>query len=231
MILGGGTKTAQFAHLAPYLGVPYLPVPRFGGEAAKLWPALKIHYTHAGIQLSPDVEDIETWTPDRSVDASLRLAQRIAQSRVFSGRNVIAQYTFLAALLLGLTVWVVVFSNQSLTSLVTLFAMMALASFLGSGLRILVEHAKGLRAEYQWEDLLTTTTISSLIAFFLFMLYLAGGLSIQGNLDFLDMANEPRTFQRLAITTSLIGGVSGFLTEHMAKVLAARLGDIFTRKQ
>lgn len=224
IMLGGAQKTAQFAHLAPYLHKPYLPLPCFGGVSSELWPALRNHYKSSGLFADNKDNVIETWAGKKSIEAALEGIDELANSSIFDGNTSKEKYGLIISIALSLAVWISIFSIPIKPGIFTLFVLLILSAYLGRCLKVLTE-SKDNSKELTRIELFSNSILSVLLGFFLFVLYLGGGLSINGDFKFLSQTGIDDSFRRLAVTMTLLGGASGFLTEKITVLLKKKLGE------
>ena len=227
VILGGGQKSAQFAHLAPYLNKPYLPVPCFGGVSEELWPALKLHYRHMNALQNQKENHIETWSEANSVRSILEILEDLSNTNVFKERRSRVWPYYLVSILFALSGWITIFALPGYQGLPQLFGILMISAYLGSGVRSVSEARHELISRFTITEVLSTFTLSAILAFFMLILYLGGGLSINGDFKFLEKLDDPSAFRRLAVSMTLFGGAAGFLTDTMTKLLRNKLEAYF----
>ncbi len=109
------------------------------------------------------------------------------------------------------------------------FALLIVSALLGTGLRTALRVLREVRPRISVRRVLNEGVIGLLVAFGLSLLYLAGGVTITGDMKFVSVS-DPLEFQRIAVSMSILGFAAGLLIERAAEQLIRRLENVLTEE-
>ena len=107
----------------------------------------------------------------------------------------------------------------------SVFVLLVLAAFLGSGLRATLRLLDESGGSFSLRRVINEVTVAVLLAFGLCLVYLAGGIVLTGSFVPLTESTPDNDFSRVGLTVSLLGVFSGLAVEEAA----AKLRDWFRR--
>lgn len=227
ILIGGGRGTAQTGYSAPVLQKPVLPISSFGGTSAEIWPEVGRFYRAAGTTEDDLAPLREPWGPS-TAEAIVKLAESLYRRNPFKRRAEIMPLLTLALCLALLALWIgLILGFIPLQRSVAVLGLLVIAAFLGSGLRSSVRLVADDALTVTPRDFIRQTTAATLLAFVLYLIYLAGGVVLTG--DFVALSTD-KDFNRVGVSVSLLGIFAGFLIEEAVEQVRKWLRDRFVGK-
>lgn len=232
IIMGGGKGTATVGYIAPALKRPILAIASFGGSASELWAELEPYYDRLG-QLKDELPNLHEHWQSSHADLAVQAVREMINRRLFKSDSRAPSVFLLLIQLTLFAAWVWLFANPIGSKVITFFLLLAVAAFLGTGLRNSLRLVFEPTAEFSWDRILNELTAGILLTYGLALIYLTGGLVITGNLRFVEsLSEESGDYQRVAVTMSILGFAGGFLIERAADSLKSWLaGHLASGKQ
>lgn len=223
ILIGGGEGTASVAFAAKSFDIPLLPISWFGGAAYDIREV--VDFSKMGVDTTQtmclhDWDDVNRY--DSSAAGVLKLAQAVNDSIIKSNKQV--QQLFWGVIVtaaLFVLLWVFTFLSgpaalaaagveTQAAQNYTFFALLFIASLVGSGMRTLTKYQEGniklLAGRHFAVDLVMGIAISLGLALF----YFIGGLSFTGKAILLS-EKDNEAINSIQVSLSLIGLAAGFL--------------------
>jgi len=216
IIIGGSSKTRKIIQLAESLGKKVIPIPTSGGVADEYWNEFK----NQNKEYETDLENLENWNMAKSTKSIQNLCKKHTNKSKYKNIN------FISVILIGLiSIISFYFWNNLLLqgkSQLELIIMPLLASLIGVNLYAIFNIIETKSLDII-EALLLRPIAAFSLAFIVVILYLVGGLSINGNLDIFTKLAESGNFQRIGLSLSLFGVFSGLMIEQSIKFIKNKI--------
>lgn len=227
VLIGGGDGTLQAGYVAPVLGRPVLAIPYFGGAAEKVWRTIESDYKSIK-ELSTRVSTLKEKWENGNEEIVVNLIESLVKNNPYCTGSCWPQVFFSGLMLLFFFIWVLLLNFPVYTNLLNFFLLLAVSSFLGSGLRRALLLYKNNDNIILWKQILNEMTASLLLGFGLALMYLCGGLTITGKLEFINLS-VGADFLRIAVSMSVLGFAAGYLveeaTERLSKLLVRSISS------
>jgi len=223
LLIGGKEKTAQAFHTATGLAKPCIPLAGFGGASGELWNVFAAAFTQSPLQPERLRQEIEPWRGESSSQALLEFADRVVRVGIPSRKA--SWFTLLAGVLVVTAVigWSFIFFGSAPPGKYSFFLILLTTSVMGAGLHWLMTIVSGAElpetAKVSW----ARAGAAVILALGLFLLFLLGGVAINGDVSFLEGLKDQTDFMRLAAVSSLFGFAAGFMTETVSRTFAERI--------
>ena len=225
VLIGGGGGTESAGHIAATLQRPVLAVACFGGAAATMWRHLAPYYERLG-ELGERLNAFrEAWHPSDAQLAAEALPPMV-RSGVFRTRDRRPLIVLLGFQILLFATWLLLFTHPNMgNASYSFFALLAVASFLGTGLRASLKMVFDAAADLSWDQLLVDASAGLILAFGLSLVYLVGGITLFGDPTTVLLPKELPAFQRAAVVMTILGLAGGLMIEQVAEWLKGWLVD------
>lgn len=235
IMVGGGRGTAQVGYAAPALKKPVLAIAAFGGAARDTWDEfLEAEYNQLGFFdynfFGGKLANLkETWDPSMA-DLVVSATKTLVERNPYRSEKIMPQSVMVVLPVLLYGLWISLFVNE-IKSLMTVsvFVLLILSALLGTGLRTALRTLREVRPRISVRRVLNEGVIGLLVSFGLSLLYLAGGVTITGDMTFVSVS-DPLEFQRIALSMSILGFAAGLLIERAAEQLIGRLENVLTEE-
>ncbi|MBN2305025.1 MAG: hypothetical protein JXQ72_11135 [Anaerolineae bacterium] len=269
ILLAGGELTASIGYAAYSLDKPVVAVTWLDGAAADISDHLLFNdltRNQARLKIGHDelrslkaewfpVEDVSTIQDDKAREAAkskanenrqnaenvICIATRLVNAAKLADRRALRTVWMTVAYMIACVfLWVWIFLERPLMSRdAAFFALLFVASILGTGLRTLVLFQKQKIINITALAMLIDITIALVLAFGLSLIYLIGGISFTGKVVVLTAetasvdvdAENLNTFASIATTMSVLGLAAGYLKplsqlqEYLEKVIGNNDGN------
>ncbi len=220
--VGGSDSTENAIYSARLLKKPVLLVPCFQGATKKALSSFEKDYGLIKKNINSNINKLlYTSSPNNLSELAIFCSSELIKNNPYKSTDKY-KYIVLTVYMMSLCCcWVVTFFNPIHPFSFSVFLLLGIASFLGSSLRAsikakIVEH-KNISIKEMTNDTMTGLVVS----FFFSLIYLVGGVTVKGDLLFLNNADD---FQRIGLTMSLLGASSSFLVEKSISKLKNALG-------
>jgi hypothetical protein len=211
IVLGGGDGTLEAGLSAPALERPVLPIPSFGGKAEEVWGSVESDYRKIN-GLPGDFEMLrERWRPGFA-DLSVRTIEGLVNNNPYRSESYFPQIVLLLLIVLLIATWISLFVRPFDSKTAIFFLMSGISSLLGTGLRTSIQLNQEGTYKILWRRFLNDMTAGLLLTFGLSLIYLVGGITVTGKLEFVKLTDND-AFERIAVTMSILGLASGLLIE------------------
>jgi hypothetical protein len=226
-LIGGGRGTLQVGYAAVALGKPAVAVGSCKGAAEVLWEQLEPFYQRAG-RLRDEIGNLrEQWQPEYA-ELVVRAITVLARRGAFRRNNPRAALLVLLLNICLFAAWVWLFVDPPLMLRAAIFALLAVAAFLGTSLRVALRAVIDPAEQKTIDVVLAELSAGLVLAFGLAMLYLAGSFTFTGKFQPFSMGstgNSPDDdYRRVAVGMTVIGIAGGWLLERVAERLTRSIG-------
>ncbi|MGB0369803.1 MAG: hypothetical protein ACPGN3_00535 [Opitutales bacterium] len=221
LVIAGGMGTTLVAQTAVALEKPCLALPGLGGASGELFEELEKEYKEV-FQLSPVLQSLRGAWNGNSAETVHRGLQILVQHNPFARDQLKSSAIFLGLTVLFLIVWVLMHIIDTGHYLFNILAMMSVSVLLGTILNFGMRRYHNAGIKFSFGAFLNHATISIVLGFGFTLLFLIGGLGINGDLTFLESLDEQGKI-RVGVLMSTFGLASGFLLEASVKRLRSLL--------
>ena len=221
LIIGGKTGTAHIGYSAPLLGRPVVAVPSFGGTAADLWSEFLPDYQRVAKEHEGFGNLREIWDKS-SAQVVLTLIEALIKQNPYKKASNAAKIFIPLTVLFFLGFWIWMFISPFDTKILSFILLLFTSALLGTGLRAGIIMFSDEFAQFSGYKLVAEGMVGLLVAFGLFLLYLSGGYTISGKVDFIKLVDNS-DYVRVGSIMSIIGFSAGFLLERGVEKLRAGL--------
>ena len=221
LVIGGGVGTSLVAQTAIALQKPCLALPTFAGAGAELFDELEREYKSV-YRLSPVLQTLRTaWNAESAATVHKALGILIKHNP-FKRENVFSSLGFLGLTVAFMIAWVLVQGADWGNYLFNILTLMSLSVLLGTVLNFGLRRYNNASIKVSLSAVLNHATISIVLGFGFTLLFLIGGLGINGNLEFVENLDHQGRL-RVGVLMSAFGLASGFLLEASVKRLRGLL--------
>jgi hypothetical protein len=227
VVIRGGRGASQVGYVAPVLQVPVLAIPFFGGAGEELWSTFEPTYRQLGRSVSDRIGNLTAYWDESHAELVVSAVEELVRRRVFKSTDYRPRLALFLSLVALLALWIALVVHPILPTL-TFFALLFIAALLGVGLRTVLSLLEDPTKPLSGRQLLAEASAALVLAFALSLVYLGGGLTVTGKLDFFESLNQPTDFTRVAVVMTLLGLSAGLLIEKAADRIIGTLGAILS---
>ena len=239
IMIGGGHGTTQVGYTAPALERPVLAIAALGGAARNAWEeSFYDTYDEMGLYehrfLKGKFSNLESASAYKvddpsTADLAVKSTEELFKRNPYRSKQNVLQSVIVAFPILLLAVWVGLFVKPMGSMTMSFFLLLSFSALLGNGLRTAIRFMREVKPKISGSRLVNEAVIGLLLAFGLALVYLAGGITITGNMKFVNIGAYG-DFQRIAISMSILGFSAGFLIERATEKLTRRLENVLAVK-
>ena len=234
IVVGGGRGTAHVAYTSPALQRPVLAVGAFGGAANDaLDEYLQDDYARLGFfderAFDANLTALGDEWGESAAGDTVGITEELVRKNPYATERLVAPAGMALLQLVLYAAWVCLFIGVlPLARPLSFFVTLAIASFLGTGLRTTLRFVTEIRPRVTLHRVFSEGVIGLLLAFGLALIYLAGGITVTGDVVPILQQDD---FQRVAVSMSILGFASGFLIERATERLKQRLEGVLAPKE
>ena len=233
IMIGGGRGTAQVGYTAPVLERPVLAIAALGGAARDAWEEyLDADYDRLGLYdhrfLDGKFANLGATYDKSTADLAVKSIEELVKRNPYRSKQNVLQSVIVVLPILLLAVWVGLFVKPMGSMTVSFFLLLFFSALLGNGLRTIIRFTRD-KPKISVSRLFNEGVQGLLLAFGLALVYLAGGITITGNMKFVNIG-EYGDFQRIAVSMSMLGFSAGFLIKSATEQLTRRLENVLAVK-
>jgi hypothetical protein len=228
VLIGGARGTTQVAYAAIALGKPAVSIGSFHGAAEELWDQLESFYLRAG-RIRDEIGNLrEKWQPEYA-ELVVRALTVLVRRGAFRRSDPRAALLILILNVLLFAAWVWLFVNPRFPLQAAIFALLAVAAFLGTSLRVALRAVIDPSEQKTTDVVLAELSAGLVLAFGLAMLYLAGSFTFTGKFQPFSSPSPDDDYRRVAVGMTIIGIAGGWLLERVAERLSRSIGSRLDR--
>lgn len=234
IMVGGGRGTAQVGYTAPALERPVLAIAVFGGAARAAWEEyLELDYERLGFFdygfLGANLMGLKKRWDEPMADLSVKATEELVKHNPYRSERNVSQKGIVALQAALYVAWVYFFVNPISSKTASFFLLLAISALLGTGLRTSLRFIREVRPKIPVRRVLSEGVIGLILAFGLALFYLAGSITITGDVEFV-ADDDLDKLQRIGVYMSILGFSAGLLIERAIEQLTRRLEDVVSVK-